>query len=699
MNSTDSYSVGIDIGGTFTDFTVYNHASGEVHVEKVLTTPQAPHEAVLGGLAQLGIKVPGLLQRSVRVNHASTLVTNAILERKGVPTALVTTAGFRDVLETRLEFRYNVYDLFIRYPEPIVPREHRYGVTERMYSDGSVRTDLSESELEEVAAKIEAAGIRAVALCFLHAYRNPVHEQRAADYLRKRLPGVALSVSHEVSPEPREYQRSSTTVLDAYIKPLVDRYLGSLEDGLRAQDCSSGLEIMLSNGGSATASIAREYPIQLIESGPAAGVEAGSWICAQFGISDALSFDMGGTTAKLCILRGGIPERARKFEAGRVHRFVAGSGLPVSVPVYDLVEIGAGGGSIARLDNLDLISVGPDSAGADPGPACYGLGGRHPTVTDADLVLGHLDAAYFLGGEMHLDQAAARGAIERDIAQPLQISVEQAAHGIYDLVNETMAAAARLHIAEKGCDATRLTLVASGGAGPLHAVELGRKLGCPTVVFPSNAGVMSSLGLLTAPPAFERVAVVKRPLDDVGHAGVATLLAQLRSEVSRILGEKPGLRFRYMAEMWHRGQEYPLEVHFDEPPQNESDLGALRDLFRQRYRDLYGRVDDENVVELVALRATGSFGEGIGKVKIGVQDSVKQFRKRLLYDPASGQFEEVAVVARGSLRPDQVVEGPVIVQDRESGVVIRRGDRLQMRANGAIFVSIGQTSSENKDIQ
>ncbi|HSV59531.1 MAG TPA: hydantoinase/oxoprolinase family protein [Variovorax sp.] len=692
--TTSTYSIGIDIGGTFTDFTVYDHASGDVHVEKVLTTPHAPDEAVFAGLAQLAKRLPGLMPKTRRVTHANTIVTNAILERKGVPTALVTTAGFRDVLETRIENRYNVYDLFIRYPEPIVPREHRYEVGERMYSDGGVRRPLSESDLEDVAQRIAASGVKAVAICFLHSYQNPAHERRAADVLRARLPHLAMSVSHEVSPEPREYQRSSTTVLDAYVKPLVDNYLREIQEGLAAQGCTSGLEIMLSNGGSATADIARQFPIQMIESGPAAGVEAASWMCGLFAIEDALSFDMGGTTAKLCILRDGKPERARKFEAARVHRFVAGSGFPVTVPVYDLVEIGAGGGSIARLDHLGLICVGPDSAGADPGPACYGQGGRHPTVTDADLVLGLLDPAHFLGGEMHLDHVAARNAIDKEIAQPLGLTVEQAAFGIHDLVNETMAAAARLHIAEKGCDPSRLTLIAFGGAGPLHAVELGRKLGCPAVLFPPHAGVMSSLGLLTAPPAFERIATVRRALDEVGHAGMAQLLAGVSAEVVRVIGERPGMRFRYVIDLWHRGQEYPLEVHLDEVPASDADIERLRERFRARYREIYGRNDDDNVVEVVSVRALGCYGQGIGAVRLSPERQAKPFRKRRLYDPARASFDEVEVIARTQLAQEQVVEGPLVIQDRESGIVIRAGDRLRVKANGAILVELGQGADE-----
>ena len=688
------YSVGVDIGGTFTDFTVYDHSTGAVHVEKRLTTPNAPESAVLSGLQHLQQRLPGLVAGAQRVNHATTLVANAILERKGLPTALLTTGGFRDILETRLEYRYNVYDLFIRYPEPIVPRHHRYSVSERLYSDGEVHRPLVEAEIEAVGMQIAAAGIRSVAICFLHAYRNPAHEQRAAEILRNKFPGISLSISHEVNPEPREYQRSSTTVLDAYVKPLVHKYLTALEQGLAEQGYTQGLEIMLSNGGSATAGLAREFPIQMIESGPAAGVEAAIWMCRQFGITEALSFDMGGTTAKLCILRDGLADRSRAFEAARVHRFIAGSGFPVSVPVYDLVEIGAGGGSIAQVDNLGLISVGPESAGADPGPACYDRGGAQPTVTDADLVLGLIDPDYFLGGDMQLDAGRANAAIEGAIGRPLGLSVSAAAYGIYDIVNETMASAARLHIAEKGCDPSRLTLIAFGGAGPLHATELARKLGCPSVLFPPHAGVMSSFGLLTAPPAFERMVTVKRLLQDISLAYLDGLLTELRTRVLSALGKEGKIDFRYIAEMWHSGQEFPIEVGFERPSAAQSgDAGFMQTLlarFRERYAALYGRTDEESDVELVALRAIGTRPEQSVK-RVSASASVEQrtFGERSVYDPKSKSYTAVPVLLRERIAPGATVLGPAVVQDRESGIVIRAGDSLQIRDNGAIFVTLG----------
>lgn len=684
------FSIGVDIGGTFTDFTVYDHQSGAVHIEKRLTTPGAPERAVLDGLAHLQTILPGLVGRTMRVSHASTLVTNAILERKGPPTALITTKGFRDVLETRLEYRYNVYDLFIRYPEPIVPREHRLGVSERILSDGSVQIPLDEAELAALLDQIASSGIEAVAICFLHSYRNSEHENRAAEIIRTKMPELALSVSHKVDPEPREYQRSSTTVLDAYVKPLVSRYLAALEVGLAEQGFPSDLEIMLSNGGSTRAEIAREFPIQMIESGPAAGVEAAIWMCRQFGISDALSFDMGGTTAKLCILRDGTADRSRNFEAARVHRFTAGSGFPVSVPVYDLVEIGAGGGSIARVDNLGLISVGPESAGADPGPACYGQGGDNPTVTDADLLLGLIDANYFLGGEMDLNVEAAAEVIKRRIGDPLGLSASEAAFGIYDIVNETMAAAARLHIAEKGCDPAKLTMIAFGGAGPLHAIELARKLGCRRVLFPPYAGVMSSFGLLTAPPAFERMASVKRLVGSIPLRDFNDMLGRLRQEILEVLGEGTAVEFRYVAEMWHHGQEFPIEVALSEPPENEDFADTLLAMFRDRYRALYGRTDDDSGVELAALRAIGTRPkQSVEKIAQSAGGEKRSFARRRLLDLKTRTYAEVEVKSRDDLRVGEVVHGPLVVQDRESGIVVRAGDQLRIGANGAIFIELG----------
>ncbi len=683
------FCIGVDIGGTFTDFTVYDRRTGQIHVEKCLSTPKDPDKGVIHGLNLLAQRIPGLEAQAERFNHATTLVTNAILERKGARTALLATKGFRDVLEQRLEFRYTVYDLFIRYPAPVVPRQLRYGVSERTYADGAIMEPLDEDQVVEIARDLKAQGVEAVAVCYLHSYCNPAHERRTAELLAEHLPGIPVSVSHEVNPQPREYERTSTTVLDAYVKPVVDAYLHRLSAQLAERGLARDLEIMLSNGASTTVGIARKYPIQLIESGPAAGVEAAIWMCAQTGIDDALSFDMGGTTAKLCVIRDGMAGRAREFEAGRVHRFVGGSGMPVAVPVYDLVEIGAGGGSIARIDDLGLIAVGPDSAGADPGPACYGRGGTQPTITDADLALGMLDPDYFLGGEMELDAEAGRRAIQAMVADPLGIDAVEAAYGIFDLVNETMAAAARLHIAEKGRDPTKLSVIAFGGAGPVHAIELARKLGCPRVIFPPYAGVMSSFGLLTAPPAFEKNRSVKRLLNDIAVADIAAMLDGLKAEVVDTLKDEAGIRFRYTAEMWHQGQEYPLEVNF-----TDADVGpGLVDLLGQRfvalYLELYGRTDSETPVEVSSLRAIGEMqGQQVVQPKTFLADSERLLGRRRIYDRDTRDFIEVEVFNRMALSHGEEIAGPAVIQERESGFVLRAGDRLRVHESGAVFVEL-----------
>jgi N-methylhydantoinase A len=689
------YSIGIDIGGTFTDFTVYDRRTGAISVEKRLSTPNDPATAVLTGLESLARRIAGLEARCERINHATTLVTNAILERKGAKVALLGTEGFRDILEQRLEARYNVYDLFIRFPDPIVPRHLRYGVRERVFGDGGIGQPLDETQVSEIARALEVAEVGSVAICFLHAYRNPAHERLAAEILTTRLPRVSVSVSHEVDPEPREYERTSTTVLDAYVKPIVGQYVTEVEQGLVERGFEQGLEIMLSNGTSTTAGNARRYPIQIIESGPAAGVEAAIWMCRHLGIPNALSFDMGGTTAKLCVISDYAAGRSRKFEAGRVHRFAAGSGLPVSVPVYDLVEIGAGGGSIARVDGLGLISVGPDSAGAEPGPACYARGGTLPTVTDADLLLGLIDPDYFLGGAMRLDAHAAEQAMESVVARPLGLSAVAAAHGVFDIVNETMASAARLHIAEKGCDPTRLTVIAFGGAGPLHATDLARKLGCPRVVFPPYAGVMSSFGLLTAPPAFERMATVKRLIRGLGADDIAAVLSRLEVEVARIIGHGDGsdIAYRYVAEMWHHGQEFPIEVPFDHEDLGSALPALLTARFTERYRALYGRVDDETPVELVNVRVIG--GRSQRRVDVirpfgadRVRAATRLLGRRRVYEPREKTFLETPVLDRAALRPGEEIAGPAVVQERESGILLRRGDRLRVHESGAVFVDL-----------
>ncbi|HUB94587.1 MAG TPA: hydantoinase/oxoprolinase family protein, partial [Stellaceae bacterium] len=456
--ASDKYRIGIDIGGTFTDFTVTDQSSGRIRIEKTLTTPERPELAVYTGLEKLAAALPDLLPAAHDIIHATTLVTNVILEGKGSKTGLLTTKGFADILEIAREVRYTVFDMFIRFPPPLVPRRLRVGVSERTLSDGSVIETLDEPEVRAAAALFRREGVKAVAICFLHSYRNSENERRAAEILRAELPEVDLSLSHEVLPEPKEFERTSTTVIDAYVKRVASAYIERLDGGLKSRGFARSLFLMLSNGGTATVETAKRFPVQILESGPAAGVEAVAFFGRLIGLDTMLAFDMGGTTAKLCIIENGQAARTRAFEVGRVHRFKAGSGYPVSLPVYDLLEIGAGGGSIARISSLGLLQVGPESAASDPGPACYGLGGEQPTVTDADLVLGYLDASHFLGGRMRLDRDLALSALA-SVGARLGMEPEEVAVGVFRIINSQMADLIRKSTIEQGHDPRDCVLV------------------------------------------------------------------------------------------------------------------------------------------------------------------------------------------------------------------------------------------------
>jgi N-methylhydantoinase A len=684
-----SYRIGVDIGGTFTDFTVVDEDSGSILIDKTLTTPRAPEEAVLSGLERLAAQIPQLLERSSEVIHATTLVTNVILERKGARTGLLATKGFRDILEMAREVRYDLFDMFIRMPRPIVPRALRLPIDERILADGSVLTPLSEADVRAAAAAFRAAKVEAVAIAFLHSYRNPSHEKRAAEILREELPGVTLSVSHEVHPEPKEYERTSTTAVDAYVKAITHEYLDRLGTELAKRGYRQRLFIMLSNGGTATAETAKRVPIQIVESGPAAGVEAAIFFARMLGVEHLLAFDMGGTTAKLCVVNHGRAYRTRDYEVDRVHRFKAGSGLPVTVPVYDLLELGSGGGSIARVDSLGLLQVGPDSAGSEPGPACYGRGGTEPTVTDSDLALGYLSPEYFLGGEMKLDVAAARNAIEQRIAKPAGLTVTRAAAGVHDIVNETMASAARMYVTEKAMAPGDLTLFASGGAGPVHAVELARKLGCPKVIVPPFSGVLSSLGLLTAPIAFERGRSVRKPLAEVDLAALEDQFVGLEEEAKALLPDPSQAAIERTADVRYHGQDYSLEISA------AGDRDAWQTRFIAAYRELYGKVDDDNPIELASVRVyarQAAPSPAIPSPKGGRAAEPKG--RRDVYFPVLQDYASTPVYERDALTMGQVINGPAVVEERVSTTLLGPGDRLTVEKGGALVITLASSTRE-----
>ena len=655
-----------------------------------------PTTTVLQGLDALIARRPNLLVDASRVIHATTLVTNTIIERKGAKTGLVTTAGFRDILELQREVRYDLFDMFIRLPEPIVPRRLRVGVPERVLADGRVLVPLDEAAVREAAALFRREKVEAVAVVFLHSYRNGANERRAAEILAAELPGCVISVSHEVYPEPKEYERSSTTVLDAYVKTITETYLDRLQEGLAARGHTGRLFAMLSNGGTATAETAKRVPVEMVESGPAAGVEAASFFGGLLGLDRVLSFDMGGTTAKLCIIENGRAARSREFEVDRVHRFKKGSGLPVAVPVYDLLEIGAGGGSIARLNNLGLMQVGPDSAGADPGPACYGGGGTQPTVTDADLVLGYLGTDSFLGGAMRLDRGAAERALAKDLAAPGGLSVERAAAGVNEIVNETMASAARMYVAEKGFGPSNFTLIAFGGAGPVHAMGLARKLGCRTVIVPPLPGVMSSIGLLTAPVAFERNHAIRTLVDRVDLAEAERTFGRLEDAARASMPKGSAPTVRRIAELRYSGQDHALAV--------DTPLGTLgretRDFWKKAfvaaYHANYGKIDDDNPIELASVRVLVS--EHPAPLVFAGPKATEPARprgSRRLWCSDPGEFIDAPIYDRATLAIDQEIIGPAIIEERESTTILDSSHRLVVDRFGCLVIALAASEASS----
>ena len=647
---------------------------------KTLTTPAAPSEAVervlVETLADAGVAVEDV----ELVVHGTTLVTNAIIERKGARTALLATRGFRDAVEIGRENRYELYDLQVELPRPLVPRHLRFDVPERILADGSVVEPLTSRTWNGSQPSWRARACEAVAISFLHSFTNPEHEREAGAAIARAAPSLRVSLSSDVVPEIREFERTSTTLANVYVQELVEDYLRDLEERLLRRAFRGRLAVMLSAGGIATVETASRYPVRLLESGPAAGALAAAAFGAESGERDLLSFDMGGTTAKLCLVEDGRPLVADEFEIDRVYRLKRGSGLPVKVPVIDMIEIGVGGGSIARVSALQTLAVGPDSAGADPGPACYGLGGTEPTVTDADLVLGYLDPAYFLGGRMALDLGAARAAIEERIAGPLGLSLDEAAWGIHRIVGENMANAARVHAVERGRDPRSLPLVAFGGAGPVHAATVAATLGSPSVIAPAGAGVMSAAGFLTAPLAFDFVRTRRALLDELDWAEAEALFAEMEAEGERLLGLDE-LSHQRSADLRYVGQGHELRVGV--PPGGADEL---RRAFEARYRELYGREGPAVPVEALNWRVVSSGPKP--ELRLGGRpgavagDALKG--ERDAYFP--GGRRPTPVYDRYALAAGTKLEGPAIVEERESTVVVPPGRSAVVTEELAVVV-------------
>jgi N-methylhydantoinase A len=689
------YGIGIDVGGTFTDIVVCDARTGRQVSHKELTTHEDPSRGVMSGIDRL-LRESAVAPAQVgRLVHATTLFSNALIERKGALTGLITSSGFRDTLEIGRERKYELYDLRINKPAPLVPRHLRVGVPERITVDGSVRVPLDGEAVLQAAARLRAQGVTSLAIVFLHSYANPCHELQAVELLIKHCPGLTLSASIEVAPEIREYERVSTTVINAYIKPLAERYISSLADQLVARGIGAPLFLMLSNGGLTNVAEAKRTPVQLLESGPAAGALVAAHLGARDGGRHVLAFDMGGTTAKLAIVDDGKPTVAYSFEAAREKRFVEGSGLPVRISTLELIEIGAGGGSIADLDDIGLLKVGPTSAGSEPGPAAYARGGREPTVTDADFLLGYLNPAYFVGGTMAIDMAAAKAAVRR-LAERACLSATDLAWGVHDVVNENMASAARVHIAEHGKDPRHYALLCTGGAGPVHAYYVAKKLGLRRLIAPRSAGVASALGLLIAPARVDRVATVARDMRAIVWPDLEATFARLEADARTVLaatlpdGGAPDIR--RLADIRYVGQASELVVALPPGPYTPTSHDALLGAFEASYVAAFTRTPPATQVEIINVRVCASSAIESGAPTALAVKSAKICPvkgSRMVYFPEVREFRPTLVYDRYALDPGQAFDGPAIVEERESTLLVGPGGRLEVAASGNIIVTIG----------
>jgi N-methylhydantoinase A len=671
--SSQTARIGVDIGGTFTD--VVLEVGDRRFTAKTLTTSRAPEEGVLSALhaviSEAGIEPGGV---SV-VIHGTTLATNALIERKGAKTALLTTEGFRDVVEIRHENRFEQYDVNIDLPEPLVPRRRRLPIRERVNAQGEILLELDESSINSAIEKLAADGVEAVAVGFLHSFTNPEHERRVGEAVSRALPDVAVTLSSDVSPEMREYERFSTACANAYLQPLIGRYLANLERELQRAGFRCPMLLMTSGGGITSTETAIRFPVRLVESGPAGGAIFAACIARQNGLDEVVSFDMGGTTAKICLIDKAQPQTARVFEVARIYRFLKGSGLPLRIPAIEMVEIGAGGGSIARVDSLGRIIVGPESAGSDPGPVCYGKGGTEPTVTDADVVLGRIDPTTFSGGKMALDVAGAERAASKRIGSPVDLSTEHAALGISEIVDENMANAARVHAIESGKDLRPRTLVAFGGAAPLHAARVAEKLGIHRVLVPANAGVGSAVGLLRAPVAYELVRSRLMRLSSFDPAVANRLYTDMRSEAEAIV--RRGAPYASLTEqrsafMRYRGQGHEIGVQLPVPEFAAADQPLLTELFEAAYRRLYSRSIPGVEIEILSWVLTLSApSEGELAKPLPVKaDKPKPSGKRRVFDPNAGEFLQVPIFWRPDLKPGMELRGPAVIAEDETSTVV-----------------------------
>ena len=679
--------MGVDIGGTFTDVVI--EVEGKQYSTKVLTTYIAPENAIIDGLHQVCAKAGVTPSDIGQIIHGTTLATNALIERRGAKTALITTSGFRDVIEMRTESRFEQYDLNLTLPEPLIPRQSRFTISERVDATGGVLIDLDRAEVEAVADQIKAAGYESIAVGLIHSYLNPDHERMVRDVLAEKLPDVMVSLSSEVSPQMREYERFNTVVANAYIKPLMKSYLGRLKGRLEDEGADCSVFLMHSGGGIISIESAADFPVRLVESGPAGGAVFAANIAARYGLDKVLSFDMGGTTAKICLIKNQTPKTSRVFEVARTYRFKKGSGMPISIPVIDMVEIGAGGGSLAHIDSMRQIRVGPESAGSEPGPACYGRGGDKPAVTDADLILGKLDPDNFAGGSIQLHADSSADALVNVLGKTLDMDAQTAAFGLAEVVDENMANAARVHAVENGEDLSEYTMIAFGGAAPLHAGRLCEKLGVDRLLVPTGAGVGSAIGFLRAPFSFEANRSVYMKLSDFKPDVIKSLLTELQDEATgfvRSCDATSDIISEFKVYMRYTGQGWEIPISLTAEQAMAPDADTFLELFEADYSALFGRTVDGMDVEITVWSVNATTPpEQVAQIALASDTGAATVAgQRALFDPALAAVTDAQVVLRDDMKTGQTIQGPAVVTEDETTIIVPSSRQVTAQPDGTI---------------
>ena len=682
--------LGVDIGGTFTD--VVLEQGNKTFSCKVLTTYAAPEDAIIEGMHKVCAQAVVTPAQITQIIHGTTLATNALIERRGAKTALITTQGFRDVIEMRTESRFEQYDLNLTLPEPLLPRPFRFTIAERMQADGQVLIPLLRADVQALVAQIRAGGFESIAVGLLHSYANDAHERLIAEVITQMMPEVMVSLSSQVSPQMREYERFNTTIANAYIKPLMKSYLARLAARLGTEGAKCPVYLMHSGGGIISLENAAEFPVRLVESGPAGGAVFAASIAAQHGLDKVLSFDMGGTTAKICLIKNKTPKTARVFEVARTYRFKKGSGMPISIPVIDMVEIGAGGGSLAHVDALHQIRVGPQSAGSEPGPACYQRGGTRPAVTDADLVLGKLDPKNFAGGTIPLDPHASKKALKAHLGTVLDMDTQTLAFGLAEVVDENMANAARVHAVENGEDLSEYTMIAFGGAAPLHAGRLMEKLDIQRCLIPAGAGVGSALGFLRAPFSFEANRSQFTRLSSFESAKITSLLAELEQEAATFVrGCAPdtSISTQIKAYMRYVGQGWEIPVPISADAAKSLQAGALKALFEREYEALFGRLVSDIDIEITvwSVNVTTPHTPAPPLPVADKTSAVQGTHNRHIFDPLKTQMVSAAQIERDNMPVGGHLDGPAVITERETSIIVPSNYTACVLTDGCIDLS------------